>query len=449
LSLPSEEKLNGENESMTHGKATLLLLLALCLTFSAAAQQTEKGATTTTKAQPIEVDKARFDELRAQGFEALYNLDYEGARQKFRELARLFPEHPAGPQFLAATLWTQTLYQSRRLQASVYNTESFYAKNEDKADPQVIQQFRELTKASKQLAEARLKRNARDIEALYYLGAVEGLKAAFAYAVERRFVAAALDGSRGVDRHRDVIKLDPTFRDAEVTIGLYDYTVGGLTLPLKIMVGVTGARGSKKRGLETLERVMREGRWARDDARIILIALYKRERRFNDAIAVTRELAAKYTRNYLFKMELADALAQQASLERAANRTAEAQRLEQEAFATFDALLRDRSTREAAARLLDLIHFQYGEALLVAGQPENAAREYLAAAAVSGADAGLMTMARLRAAQAYDLAGKRNEALTQYKVVLGRPNVFDAHDEAKQGLQQPYKPKNTGKNTSE
>lgn len=437
---------------MSFGKAiAALLLLSLCLPVTTRAQQqAEQAATPTTmKGQMVETDRARFDELRMQGFESLYNLDYETARSKFKELARLYPAHPAGPQFLAATLWTQTLYQSRRLQASVYNTESFYAKNEDKADPQVIAQFRELTRQSKQLAEARLKRDARDTEALYYLGAVEGLKAAFAYAVERRFLAAALDGSRGVDRHRDVIKLDPEFHDAEVVIGIYDYTVGGLPLLLKIAYGVTGARGSKRRGLETLERVVRMGKWARDDARIVLIALYKREGRFMDAVNVTRELATKYPRNYLFKLEMGDALAAQANVERKANRINEAQQLEREAFAAFDTLLRDRSTRETAARLLDLIHFQYGEALLVAGQPEAAAQEYLAAVSVRGADPGLATMARLRAAQAFDLAGKRGDALTQYRVVLERPNIFDAHDEAKQGLRVPYKPKNTGKSTTE
>jgi hypothetical protein len=198
-----------------------------------------------------------------------------------------------------------------------------------------------------------------------------------------------------------------------------------------------------------LERVAHEGKWARDDARIVLIALYKREGRFTDAINVSRDLGAKYPRNYLFKLEMADALASQASVERAANHLTEAQKLEREAFAAFDALLHDRQTRESAARLLDLIHFQYGEALLVAGQPEAGAREYLAATSVTGADSGLVTMARLRAAQAYDLAGKRNEAMTQYRSVLERPNIYDAHDEAKQGLQQPYKPKNTGKSTSE
>ena len=48
-------------------------------------------------------------------------------------------------------------------------------------------------------------------------------------------------------------------------------------------------------------------------------------------------------------------------------------------------------------------------------------------------------MAHLYAARAYDSAGKREEALTQYKEVLSRPNVYDAHEEAKRGMKQAYK----------
>ena len=43
-------------------------------------------------------------------------------------------------------------------------------------------------------------------------------------------------------------------------------------------------------------------------------------------------------------------------------------------------------------------------------------------------------MAHLYAARSYDVAGKRDEALAQYKEVLARPNVYDAHDEAKKRL---------------
>src|SRR5712692_844447 len=214
-------------------------------------------------------DRARLESLRTAGSEALFNLDYENARKNFREIAESLPNHPAGPQFLAASLWIETLYQSRRLQSSLYNSESFYSENEDKADPRTVDQFRTWTRQARQLAEARLKQYPRDTEALYFLGATEGLKASFEEAVERRHFAALKDGSNAVDHHRDVIKLDPSYHDAELTIGLYDYTVGALPLPVKIAAGVFGFRGSKKRGLATLERVAKEGHWVYDEAKTL------------------------------------------------------------------------------------------------------------------------------------------------------------------------------------
>jgi hypothetical protein len=52
-------------------------------------------------------------------------------------------------------------------------------------------------------------------------------------------------------------------------------------------------------------------------------------------------------------------------------------------------------------------------------------------------------MAHLYAAKALDLAGKRNDALAQYRAVLSRPNVYDAHDQAQIGLKEAYKRKLT------
>jgi tetratricopeptide (TPR) repeat protein len=392
---------------------------------------------------------ARLSELRAAGFEALYNLDYEAARRNFREIARLFPDHPAGPQFLAATLWAQTLNESRRLQSSLYNTESFYEQKEDKPDPRMVEEFRDLTRTAAQLAKARLRRNPKDVEALYFLGTTEGLKAAFATAVQRSFMSALSDGSSSVDRHRDVIKLDPNFHDAELTIGLYDYVVGSLPGPVKLLASIVGTRGSKKRGLLTIQRVAEQGSFARDDARALLIVLLKREKRYEEALAISRELGTKYPRNYLFKLESADALVSIAANERRAGRTAEAEKASVDALAIFDSLLRERATREAATRSLDLVHYRYGDALLNAGQHESAAKEFLAAATVAGVEPGLATLAHLQAARAFDLAGRRTEAVTQYRAVLARPDVSGAHDEAKQGLKEPYKLKNSGKNLGE
>jgi hypothetical protein len=415
---------------------SLVFALISCLPAFTAAQATTSGWLS-------DAERAKFESLRIAGSDALYNLDYETARKHFKEMAVAFPNYPAGPQFLADTLLLETLYQWRRLQASLYDSDSFYSKNEDKADPRVVDQFRTWTRQARQLAETRLKQFPSDTEALYFLGATEGLKASFEETVERRHFAALKDGNDAVNRHRDVIKLDPSYRDAEMTIGLYDYTVAALPLPVKIIAGVVGHRGSKKRGIAAIERVMREGRWVRDDAKTLLIMLYTREKRFAEAATLARELAAKYPRNYLYKLEAADALVAQAALERQANHSNATTAGETEAFATFENLLRDKTLRDTAGRAQDLIHFKYGEALMTAGMYERAAKEFMAAAQVQGAQEGLATMAHLYAARALDLAGKRTDALGQYRAVLARPNVYDAHEQAQAGMKEVYKKKLT------
>ena len=85
------------------------------------------------------------------------------------------------------------------------------------------------------------------------------------------------------------------------------------------------------------------------------------------------------------------------------------------------------------------MHFKYGEVLLTAGQGERAAREFLAATRIERAEPTLVTMAHLYAARAFDLVGKREDALSHYRQVLARPDIFDAHDDAKKGLRQPFK----------
>ena len=310
-------------------------------------------------------NRARLDKLRAEGYEALYNLDYEGARKRFREMIQLAPDNPSGSQCFASSLWVQQLNESWELKSTLYSTKA-YAEGKHKADPAKVAEFRKWIRQTKSLSEAKLKQNPRDIEALYFLGSAEGLDAAYTAAVERKYRAALGKGSDAVDRHKDVLKLAPDFRDAELTIGLQNYIVGSLPLPLKLIAGTMGVRGSKKRGLETLERVSREGQWARDLARVLLIDLYKREKRWKDAVATARQLSEKYPRNYLFKLQMADALASQIVTLRKAKdaneTTGDAEQKELQSI--FDSLIRDKTLERSTA---ELVQFRYREARAALG----------------------------------------------------------------------------------
>src|SRR6185437_2042974 len=125
---------------------------------------------------------------------------YDEANRDFKEIVQLYPNHHGGYQLLAARLWIKTLYESRRLQVSLYSSESFYVNSQDdKVDPKIVTEFRNLTREAKRLAEAKLKQEPKNIEALDFLANTEGVQASFEEAVERRHFAALRDGNDAVD----------------------------------------------------------------------------------------------------------------------------------------------------------------------------------------------------------------------------------------------------------
>ena len=297
--------------------------------------------------------RAQLDALRTEGYEALYNLDYEGARKRFQKMIELAPDHPAGAQCFASSLWFQQLNEAWQLKSTLYSTEP-----DEKPKPQLnraqVEEFRKWIRTSKQLSQARLKKDPGDVEALYFLGAAEGLEAAFAGGVEGKYRSALRSGNSSVDRHKEVLKISPDFHDAELTIGLLNYVIGSLPLPVKMLAATMGVKGSKKRGLEALERVSTKGHWARDAARVVLVDLYKRERRWTDAYEMASELSEKYPRNYIFKLQMADARVSEILALRKKKASTAAQ--EQQVSSIFASLLRDKTLDR---KTVDLINSRF------------------------------------------------------------------------------------------
>jgi tetratricopeptide (TPR) repeat protein len=368
-------------------------------------------------------------ELRREGHEALYNLDSATATAKFEEIRRLAPHHPAGDLYLATILWLGHLNKTRRLQSGLYGSGSSFYAGVDKAkegsegdavDADVDRAFREKMAQAKTKALALVARNKNDADALYFLGAYYGVMAGYEASVARKFFSAMRNGSRCVDAHEKVLKLKPDYYDAYLSIGVYDYIAGGLPFGYKLMASMVGVRGNKKRGIGRLQTIIENNSPTADDARILLVAIFRNEKRYDDALALLEQLSSKYPRSYLLKLERASALVTLNRMD--------------EAYAVFDGLLKD----PAAATALDLIHYQYAEALARNKEHRRAAAEFTAVCKVEGGEADLATVSRLRAAQMYDLAGERQEALAQYKEVLARPNVYDTKQQAERGMNRPF-----------
>lgn len=362
------------------------------------------------------------DKLRAECSEKLFNMQYDDAVDACRQMTKVDPKHPAGYAYLANTIWQGYLGSIRRIQTGLYNrTDAFFRETEEEVDPKVDREFREAASKAISLAQARLEVNPNDVEALYYMGIAKNISAGYDATVKRSFLSALRNGSKGVDLHRKVIKLDPALVDAQLSIGLFNYVVGSLPWGVKILVFFGGIHGSRKEGIRLLEKVAQDGSYAKDEAAASLILLYNREKRLGDSLKLIKNLSAKYPQNSLLRLETATTLAQLKKFN--------------ESYVQFESILKDSASMTYMA---DLIHYKYGEALMDGNSWQRAYDQFMEAAASPKAPASLITMAYLSAGQCSDVLGKREEAIARYKSVLRRKEALDSHDQAKKYLKRPF-----------
>ncbi len=365
------------------------------------------------------------DELRNQGFQNLFNMRYQESKEDFEAIIQAHPDHPAGYIYMGYAIWLNYLADLRRLQTNVYNKNNafFDTRTEDKADAKVDAEFRKNMNKGVELAEGQLKKNKNDLQAMYYLGVAKNILAGYEATVNRSFFSALRNGSKGVDLHRDVIEKDPTFIDAYLSVGMYEYIVGSLPLAVKVLVFFGGVHGSKTDGLAAVERVYRQGVYGKDEAGVLLVMLYDREKRRIDSLNVLRELTKKFPENFLFALEQAMALSNLKRFE--------------ESYKTFDSILLNN---RAMTSMPDIIHYQYAEALFAGKNWSKALDHYVEATKSKKAPESLKTMAILAEGRCFDALGQRENALKRYDEVLKRDEIFDSHDIAKGFQKNPFMP---------
>lgn len=400
-------------------------IAAASATATSPVKTSEQDASTGAQKTGSPADLSEFDRLRTEGFDAVYNIDYKTARERFLQMTKIAPDHPAGYVYLANNLWLETLYQSRRLTTSVYTGGSFYSqeKDEDKFDQKRDREFNELIKQALAATRARLVKKPKDVEALYYNASALGIRAAYGTSVKRSFTRSIGDANDSIQIQRQVIKLDPDYTDAYLSIGLYEYVIDSLPFGWRLLARFAGLKGSKSKGIEHLELVTKRGKYTADDARVVLLGIYSKENQPERALEVITYMVKQYPRNYLFGVERASMLYRMGHADEGAR-----------AFA--DLLKDDRVAGQAA----DLVNYQWAEALQAKQDYASAVARYKEVAGSPKSDAGLISLAHLHAGEALDALGKRDEAMVEYQMVLKRENVFDSHKLATQYVKKAYAP---------
>ena len=87
---------------------------------------------------------------------------------------------------------------------------------------------------------------------------------------------------------------------------VYEYVVGALPWPFKLLIGFAGVTGSKSRGLEMLRDAGNRAVTTNVESRTVIALFLRREARYKEAIEVVRKLKEQYPRDFLFCLEEAN-----------------------------------------------------------------------------------------------------------------------------------------------
>ena len=367
------------------------------------------------------------DSLVREAYEHFYNLDYPGAVERFERFHAAHPGDPLPTAFLLEAVVFQELYRQDLLDTTFYANDGFLTgRHATEEDPRTRDRIFALADEVIREADWRISHNPNDIDALYARGWARSLKCTYLAMVERSFGAGFRLAMKAKDDDVRVLQLDPNYVDAKLVVGVYEYVVGALPWPFKVLIGFAGISGSKTRGLEMLNDDASRGTMTNVEARTVIALFLRREARYKEAIQVVRSLKDQYPHDYLFCLE-------EANLRKDAGEGMGAVTAYRELIAHSA-----RPGYFAEARL-ELTYFGLGDGLRGQRHYDEAARAYEQAARSKNVGPELKIRSLLAAGECHDMNGDRQAAVSDYQMAIDAgPNTSRA-DTARKHLHNPYR----------
>lgn len=241
-----------------------------------------------------------------EGFQSLYNLDFDHAQQQFATYQNQHPDDPMGPVAEASGLLFSELNRTGLLSSRFFDRDSaFTFSPAPKPDPSTYQRFASALRRAEVLAQPRLATDRNDRNALLALALVNGLRADYSALFEHKY-SLALHYTRDATSYaRQLLMICPDCYDAYIATGISRYLIGSLSAPLRWILRMGGFSGDKKQGMAELQLVSERGHYLAPYARILLAIAEIRQKDTTRARQLLTELRDEYPGNPLFVRELA------------------------------------------------------------------------------------------------------------------------------------------------
>jgi tetratricopeptide (TPR) repeat protein len=384
------------------------------------------GAGAQPESQSVHTNPLNRDPQVRAAYDRFYTLDYDGALNRFEKVQQAHPDDPMAADYVLETVLFHELYNLGLLDTTLYAHDGFLTgKHQVVEDKQFTEHIESMSDEVLRLAQARLEKNPKDVDALYARGWSKSLRATYMGLVQRSFISALRLALQARSDNDKVLEIDPDYVDAELVVGIHQYVVGSLPGPVKLMAGLAGIHGNKEKGLKMLRDDSERGVTTSVEARTALALFLRREAKYDEAARWNDSLKRQYPHNFLYWQEAGN-------LQKDAGRA-------QQAIALYRALL-DQSRHTGYFTNAHLELAWYGLADTLRGQRDaaGAAYAYERVLAQPTVTPDLKRRAQLGAGMEYDILGKREQAEAAYRDVLAEGESEQASD-ARRYLKSSYK----------
>jgi tetratricopeptide (TPR) repeat protein len=393
-------------------------VLALALVLSA----TDRGW-----AAPAHTNPLNHDPLVKEAFSRFYLLDFPGALDRLQRFHAAHPGDPHASALLLDAMVFEELYRLDLLDTTFYANDGFLTgRHAVQEDSQKRDRIFAIADEAVREADWRIDKNSKDVDALFARAWVRSLRCTYVAMVQRGFSSGFKLATKARDDARRVLEIDPDYADAKLITGVYEYVVGALPFPFKILIGFAGITGSKSKGMELLHDAADRAPLTSVDARTVIALFLRREAKYKEAIEVVRALKSQYPHDFLFCLE-------EANLRKDAGEG-------MQAVDAYRAVIADGAKPGyfASARL-ELAYFGLGDALRGQRHYPEAAQAYEQAAANPDSSPELKIRCLVAAGECRDMNNERPLAVKDYQAAFAAgPNTSRA-DTARKRLKSPYK----------
>lgn len=361
-----------------------------------------------------------------EAYQHYYSLDYAGAVARFEHYHEQHAGDPQATDYLLNALVFEELFHQDLLDTTFYANDGFLTgRHATSENAQAKARILGLAEEAVREADWRLEKNPKDVDALFARAWARSLQCTYVAMMERGYSAGFHLANKAREDAQRALKLDPEYVDAKLIAGVYQYVVGALPLPFKLLIGIVGMTGSKSTGLAMLRDDGERGTVTSVEARTATAMFLRREARYKEAAEVVRGMKRQYPRNFLFWLE-------EANLRKDAG----------EGMGAVDAY---REILAHAAKpgfytetRLQLAYFGLGDALRGQKHWREAAEAYEHAAGTPGAGPELKVRTMLAAGECRDLLGERGAAVRDYQMAIDAGPHTTRADTARKRIREQY-----------